>query len=309
MRKDMLSNDLKRKSGMVRVLGGFSEKQNLKKYNPILQVDDFDDGSRIQISNELYRLMDLVLDKKPDSYFGSNPYNSPANDFCKAMLSNVFCERIKLDYGYQFDWRGLFEKIHAVIMQATYNEVLDLIQYACNWIDSHIRVDKGQVYSCMNKVFQKENIGYRFISGQITPVTDEQELSSVEEACNAPFDGCRKQIQKAVAFLSDRQNPDYKNCIKESISAVESACQVIVGDEKATLGDALKKLEDNGVLIHPALKQGFLKLYGYTSDQGGIRHAEGMFESNVTFEEAKFMLVSCSAFINYLIAEFGKRGN
>ena len=43
------------------------------------------------------------------------------------------------------------------------------------------------------------------------------------------------------------------------------------------------------------------------ADQGGIRHAEGMFESNVTFEEAKFMLVSCSAFINYMIAEYGKR--
>ena len=29
----------------------------------------------------------------------------------------------------------------------------------------------------------------------------------------------------------------------------------------------------------------------------------------VTFEEAKFMLVSCNAFINYLIAEFGKEHN
>lgn len=44
---------------------------------------------------------------------------------------------------------------------------------------------------------------------------------------------------------------------------------------------------------------------GYTSDEGGIRHAEGLFESNVTFEEAKYMLVSCCAFVNYLIAEYG----
>ena len=27
---------------------------------------------------------------------------------------------------------------------------------------------------------------------------------------------------------------------------------------------------------------------------------------NVTFEEAKYMLVSCCAFVNYLIAEYGK---
>jgi hypothetical protein len=83
----------------------------------------------------------------------------------------------------------------------------------------------------------------------------------------------------------------------------------LTADEKATLGDALKQLEKRGLSIHPCLKTAFSKLYGYTTDQGGIRHAEGMFESNVTFEEAKFMLVSCSAFINYLIAEYGKRGN
>ena len=33
------------------------------------------------------------------------------------------------------------------------------------------------------------------------------------------------------------------------------------------------------------------------------------FESNVTFEEAKYMLVSCSAFVNYLIAVSGKGSN
>ena len=68
----------------------------------------------------------------------------------------------------------------------------------------------------------------------------------------------------------------------------------------------MKKLEEHGVKIHEAMKKSFSSLYGYTSDEGGIRHCEGMFESNVTFEEAKFMVVSCSAFVNYLIAEYGK---
>ena len=74
------------------------------------------------------------------------------------------------------------------------------------------------------------------------------------------------------------------------------------------LSDALKEIEKkNG--IHPSLKQGFIKLYAYTSDQGGIRHAEGLFESNVTFDEAKYFLVSCSAFVNYLIAEYATGSN
>lgn len=305
----MKANETKRKSGLVRVLGGFSERQGIKHYNSILQVNDFDDESRIQISNELYRLLHASLDGNVGFLFGPNVNYNIANAFCKDILNDVFCERNVLSQGYQCDWHKMYEKIHETIMQVTYNELLDLIQYVCTWIDSRLYREKGKLFEAINRVFEKENIGYRFVYGLITPITDDLELSTIERACNTPIEGCRKQIQNAVTLLSNRQHPDYKNCIKESISAVESICQVIVGDDKATLGDALKKLEDNGMLIHPALKQGFQKLYGYTSDQGGIRHAEGMFESNVTFEEAKFMLVSCSAFINYLIAEFGKRSN
>lgn len=57
--------------------------------------------------------------------------------------------------------------------------------------------------------------------------------------------------------------------------------------------------------MHSDLKEAFKKLYGYTSDADGIRHAL-MDESNLDFEDAKFMLVSCSAFTNYLIAKAAK---
>jgi hypothetical protein len=52
--------------------------------------------------------------------------------------------------------------------------------------------------------------------------------------------------------------------------------------------------------LHPALEAAFTKLYGYTSDAKGIRHALLDDDEVVTFEEAKFMLVACSAFINYV---------
>ena len=58
---------------------------------------------------------------------------------------------------------------------------------------------------------------------------------------------------------------------------------------------------EKGVIISPALKQAFERLYGYTNDEStGIRHAL-MNDTNAPgAEEALFMLVSCSAFINYL---------
>lgn len=61
------------------------------------------------------------------------------------------------------------------------------------------------------------------------------------------------------------------------------------------------------IAIHPALKKGFSNIYGYTSDASGIRHAL-LDEPNLDFENAKYMLVSCSAFINYLASKAAKAG-
>ena len=52
------------------------------------------------------------------------------------------------------------------------------------------------------------------------------------------------------------------------------------------------------------MKNAFSALYGYASDSGGIRHKLLEDDINVKMEDAKFMLITCSAFINYLKAKF-----
>ena len=47
----------------------------------------------------------------------------------------------------------------------------------------------------------------------------------------------------------------------------------------------------------------FVQLYGYTSDEDGIRHAILNDDAVVGLDEAKFFLVACSAFVNFLIAK------
>ncbi|MDM1551616.1 hypothetical protein [Empedobacter falsenii] len=112
-------------------------------------------------------------------------------------------------------------------------------------------------------------------------------------------------METAIELFSNKTNPDYRNSIKESISAVESICIIITEDPKVTLGQALKKLEEKGIIINKALKSGFSNLYGYTSEGDGIRHGL-MEESNLNQEDARYMLVTCSAFINYLIEKYNK---
>jgi len=104
--------------------------------------------------------------------------------------------------------------------------------------------------------------------------------------------------------LTISSNPDYRNSIKESISAVESLAKILSNNASDTLGSALSKIKKK-LKIHKALEQGFKNIYGYTSDDGGIRHALTE-ESTSDAEDAMFMLVSCSAFINYLITKAHK---
>ncbi|MGC1370799.1 MAG: hypothetical protein WA824_01560 [Candidatus Sulfotelmatobacter sp.] len=56
---------------------------------------------------------------------------------------------------------------------------------------------------------------------------------------------------------------------------------------------------DDEIGLHPALGKAFSSLYGYTSDEDGIRHAI-MEQQDIGFDEAKFFLVVCSAFANFV---------
>ena len=55
--------------------------------------------------------------------------------------------------------------------------------------------------------------------------------------------------------------------------------------------------------IHPALEAGFQKLYAYTSDEHGIRHALNRDGANVDEADAIFMLGACASFVSYLIGK------
>lgn len=174
-------------------------------------------------------------------------------------------------------------------------EVYDMIEWFLQDRDS-LMDDKGIQF--LNDILERENAAYRVVGRQVAEITDSNEIKAIEDALELPEDPVRQHISRALQFLSDREAPDYRNSIKESISAVEASCRLVSGLSSATLGDALKKIPN----IHPALQKSFLALYGFTSDSNGIRHSL-MDEPTLTYADAKFMLSTCSAFVSYLKAE------
>jgi hypothetical protein len=189
--------------------------------------------------------------------------------------------------------------------QAEWYDSFDLIEFIAKFNNDR---DFPAVEEGFNNVLKQEVSGYRLLDSQIVQITAEEEIVAVQEALDTARKsrllGVEAHLTAALAKLSDRKKPDYRNSIKESISAVESLAKVLSGDPKVELGKALKIVETK-VGLHPALKKGFSAIYGYTSDEDGIRHAL-LDANNIDFEDAKYMLVSCSAFINYLIVKAGK---
>lgn len=181
-------------------------------------------------------------------------------------------------------------------------KVIDyLIRLSSNYDKRYYREVVNAFTERLNSDFERLHFAYRIVDNKIVEISSKAEIESIEKALTDSPSNIREHLNKALQHYAKRPEGDYRNSIKESISAVEAWCREKTGE--TTLGPALSKLEKKGVTLHPMLKQAFDKLYFYTNDkETGIRHAlmdeTGTYMPNA--EEAMFMLVSCSAFINYL---------
>lgn len=167
------------------------------------------------------------------------------------------------------------------------------------------RFRKVQLHQIFNKTLEEELSGYRFAGGELVPISSQAEVSAIESALSTTsatgLSGAHSHLVAALQLLAKRPDPDYRNSIKESISAVEALAKQLGTADSQGLAGALTELGKK-VPLHGAFRAGLLNLYGYTSDEGGIRHAM-LEEPNVGYDEAKYMAVACSAFVNFIVSK------
>lgn len=286
----------------VRLRGGFSDRAGLQSENTSLQLTELDDRTRMALRNTISRGLDAIVINNNELIMYRNR-DIVLQHILKCILADIYLE--KVNYSSFYDAEYVMNYVFKTITDDTYDSVLTVIEFVAKLLHNSPYGKDARVYNTFNNVFEKEFVGYRFVDGLITPITDEIEVEEIDNAITFLNIQTKMHIRKSLEKLSDRENPDYENSIKESITAVESICSTIIG-KGATLGEALKKLEGSGLAIHPALKSAFITLYGYTSDGKGIRHSGQIGGKDATFEEAKFMLVSCCAFVNYLVGAMSK---
>jgi len=288
----------------------FSQRHGLRPVKKALQLESIDDELRNKLWNMLksfawdplrgcpHNLIEVIVKviwhrhfKKPiDSIPSFIPFVPPDPG---APSYSVYWE-IR-EYFFTAEWWQVYDFIE-FIMDIMADEVWP--DWA-RWVEPLERA--------LNSCLESENAAYRIVGHKVVPITDEHEIEAIETALDTCIKSCQQHISRAIELLSDREQPDYRNSIKESISAVESVCRAIAGKPKATLGDCLKVLS-NKAKMHQAFVDALTRLYGYTSDASGIRHS--LIDQGVSpsYADAKFMLVSCCAFVNFLLTKASEAG-
>ncbi len=279
----------------------FSQRLGITSIEKAIQIEMVDNDLRNSLWSLLTAFYWNTFDQEEYYITRRSDYITRSNlgDLFTSIWFKYFKKPIDTIPQLYYQFNGGLEVLREYFFKAKWYEVYDFVEFiSANGPQS----TRDPFIDACNNIFEIENSGYRFVDGKIIEISSEDEVCEIESAIEnaTPYYGVKQHLISAIALMSNKKKPDYRNSIKESISAVESLCKKIDNDEKATLGSALKSLEKKGAM-HPALKSAFLSLYGYTNDAEGIRHAL-MEKSNLTSADARFMLVSCSAFINYVIA-------
>ena len=268
----------------------FSDRIGKTTPKTIYQNDDID----LDLKNSIWN----VLSRRVFIYVESG---------VRSSISTVYKRRYVKVFEYFFkipinrmekSTNGRYKQIRDWYFACEWYEVYNFIEFVANNIDEEIVPE-------INSVLETEKSGYRFVNKVISPISDEVEIEEVVSAANLgdKFSGPREHIRRALEAFSRKPDGDYLTAIKEAISAVEGMAKVITNNDKATLTKAINAMEKQKPM-HPAFRESFKKLYGYTSDEKGIRHALLSDEIGVDEADAHFMIVVCSAFMNFAVSRY-----
>ncbi|MBD9461633.1 AbiJ-NTD4 domain-containing protein [Pseudomonas sp. Pdm06] len=274
----------------------FSQRMGLLPASKVIQSDSIDMDLRNTVWNILSECYWNTF--YPDFSGHKILRGSNFEEFSRLLYSKFY--KTTLD-DLPWGWQTILDQLKKEIISGVWHRTYSLLEFIIENAPNGAEVHEYCINMC-NEAFTRENSAYRFVAGKLTEITSPEEIEAIETAISgtSKYAGVTTHLQTSLTLLTDRQNPDYRNSIKESISAVESLAKKLVGDDKATLGQALKILETKHNL-HGSLKSAFLTLYGYTSDASGIRHALLDNATAPTKADARFMLICCSAFINFAI--------
>jgi hypothetical protein len=193
------------------------------------------------------------------------------------------------------------ETLAAQWFSCRWTEFFDLIEFSARLLATSFPPTRQQWFEMLNRILEAKGCAYRFVAERLVPLTNSAEATEVAGGAESGIPAVAAHIRAASQLLPPNVGANPRDSVRESISAVEAALKHLSGRTAATLTEGLVAFEAKHGPIHPSLRQGLITLYRYGTDDGGTHHALIEESAAVTGDDARFMLVICSAFANYLV--------
>ena len=270
----------------------FSQRHGYAPLPEPMQLGEVSEDLRREIWNVV---REMLLE---GSHFDMSFVSEEKKRFIERVLGQIekkACDEISTEYK-----KAMLEIKSALLGGGSFNAVLDLVEIIVN--DRDITKDfVERIKSWFGKyaaAYQLDTTQHPYLfSPQSSKEQGEATQQAIETLHESNMSGATAHLRQAAEHINVQQ---YADAITDSIHAVESVARMITPQAK-TLGSALKHLEKEGLLTNQVLKKALEKLYGYTNDGQGIRHALLDQESpDAGLDEAIFMYGACASFAAYL---------
>lgn len=267
----------------------FSQRNGLAPVPPQLLLGE--------VSDQLRNLLHYAFDRSFDGSVGYGPVSAYLSDPWERILADTHVKFLGKNVS-QFDSDVSAQKgfLKRICMQADIGILFDYIEFVLQhpFCPSDFATE-------ITDALVRGRSAYRILDGRtVSAVGTALEGETIARAVVAAEGTAPGAARHLLDAASDLRRGDWSGSIRNSIHAVESIA-VMLAPSKDTLSDALAVLSKNGH-VHGGLKEAFKKLYGYSSDEEGVRHALVFQDSSAADEtDALFMLGACAAFVSYLL--------
>lgn len=158
----------------------------------------------------------------------------------------------------------------------------------------------------LQRLFLEEELAFEFTDGLVRRRGRKHTVDVTTRAQvvlgDARLASARRHYEKAMQFFQNPSKPDYENCVKEAVCAVEAAGRLLFPAAKAsTLGDLAKWFASTkDIAVPKALVNTITGIYAYRNGGNGVGHG-GAAGGVATPEVAEYVLAVCASQIIYLV--------
>lgn len=221
--------------------------------------------------------------------------------FRPKTLRNLVCRilRKRPDSNNWSEYPNIDDEIHNLIDECQWYRVYDIAEGIIDQMNElPFSYDLERFQKELNGYFIENGIGWQLKNGKIE-IRGPESFENIVQIAQKNLQSSGKntaatELHEALVDLSRRPEPDITGAIQHSMASLECVARDVCNDQKATLGDVLKRYKD---LIHPPLDEAVKKAWGFASERA--RHIREGREPE--FHEAELLVGICASVGNYLL--------